>query len=170
MATTESGFVCDEFKDQFMEFDSEAIGICASIMVNATKLNLLAIKLRMNWENNGIIPVNTKYEAVAGNAKLMRTLLTYLGQGLTKDKESSTYGMRILSDHFIYFNCYGDKKLNKAIKHLNLPHQTVLELQNGRTALFDFVHYTSTNVLDNMELVGKYIKYFLMYYLLIFLF
>ena len=127
--TTESAFVCDEFPDEYIKFDKEAISLCATIMCNSSKNKLLSVKLKLNWEKNSIIEVDAIYDEVAQNKLLMKTLLKYMGQGLPDTIEKSNYGMGYLSDHNLYFNGSTDIKLNNLIAPLNLPHATVVELQ-----------------------------------------
>jgi hypothetical protein len=153
--TTESGFVCDEYPDEFIKFDKEAINLCETIMRNSSKNKGLSVRLKLNWEKNSIIEVDAMYDEVVQNKVLMKTLLKYMGQGLPDTTESSNYGMGYLSDHSLYFNGSTDTKLNNLIAHLNLPHTTVVELQRKRNKLSLFVRTTRNNVLDNMELTGK---------------
>eukprot|EP01041_Mallomonas_annulata_P015705 gene15705-33176_t len=144
-----------EVGGEYTKFDKEAIKLCSSIMSNASKNKVYAIALRQNWERNGIIECDATYEEVSTKTILMKTLLKYLGQGLSDDVTKSNYGLSILSDHNLYFNCSTDSKLNVQISHLNLDHATVIKLQKKRNCLFAFVRNTRNSILDNMELIGS---------------
>eukprot|EP01041_Mallomonas_annulata_P013192 gene13192-27904_t len=152
--TTASGFLCEEFADTFIKFDDATIGLCSKIMKGVLQIKKFSMELRNNWVNNNIIEADATYEEVAGNGKLMKTLLKYLGHGLSTDVNDSMYGNGILDDFKIYFNCSGNAALSKVIAPFNLQHSEVVKLQKRRDALFAFVRKIRLDILDNMDLVG----------------
>lgn len=157
--TTESGFILEEMDNQWASFDKAAINICAQIMKNASKNKGLAVALRINWVNTGLIEPDATYQEVACNPILMKTLLKWLGNALPVKPEDSHYGMGHLSDHKMYFNCGSDSLLNTVIAPLNLSYKDAERLKKNRLNLFSFVRNTRNTILDNMDLVGNFILF-----------
>ena len=154
MTAIVSGYTLEEHTNEFVCFDKEAIDICAEICKFASINKGLAIKLKTNWEKNGIIDVDAQFEEVQRNSKLMKTFLKNVAQGLPDTIDKSNFGLSILSDFQMYHNGGTDARLNALVAPLNLLNATVVNLQKKRTALFTFVRKIRNDVLDNMELVG----------------
>jgi len=157
-----AGYVHEVIEDQYKVFNKEAIAICKKIMANEMRNKDLAMQLKENWIKTNVIPPDAKYNEVANNPALMKTLLMHLASGLSDKPEESRYGNKIISDFDLYFNCQTDKALNAKLKELNrnITYVEGVDLARKRTNLAEFVRRTKNIVLDNMDLIGYYYYYY----------
>ena len=147
-APKESGYVCEEMKEQFVKMNKDAVNMLGSIMRSTSTNKALSMRLKKNWEDNGIIEIDAQYEEVEANKLLMKTMLKHLANGLPTKLDKSNFGLGYVTDHGLYFNGATDKLLSEYL-HRNLialDHDEFIKLSKSRNKLFTMVRSTRRSI------------------------
>ena len=123
-------------------------------MRSQLKTKALSMRLLEELINEGIIADDIDYQSLVSNVLLMKTILLYLGQGLSTTINESKFGLDLISDFELYFNCKSDTQLNVKIKDHNLSAEKYVELQKSRNSCVRFVSSTRMLVIDHFNLLG----------------
>jgi hypothetical protein len=117
----------------------------------------VALELRTNLENAGIIRVDASFEEVIANAMLQRSFILNLYAGLPTTVPGSTYGIDFkISDFDMMANCKTDDMLDNylQIKKIDMSEDEKVIFRVARTNLYAKVQRTKTNLIANMNFFG----------------
>jgi len=139
-------------------FNEEEAQICFNITKNGLENKSLSLQLRDSWIKKNIINFDDTFEEVTRNTSLMRALKLNLGNGLSKEVETSQFGKEFnISDHMLHFNGNTDEQLANVLKDIGVkqmsPDKMIL-LKKKRDALNKFLRGLFNDTLHNMELYG----------------
>lgn len=139
---------------QVISFAEEEVVICKALMRNGYERKQLAKDLLSKLVAKGIITHDDTFVSVKSNVHLMNAIGNSIVLGLPTDLDSSTYGMKVVSDFDLYTNMATDRDFNDFLAGIkfdrNRPEYTIL--MKNRKNLRRFISRVKNSIVVEFEL------------------
>jgi hypothetical protein len=124
-----------------VQFSSDAIGVCNTIVTKYFDLSNEAIRLKEFLIRDNVITDETSFYQFKDNTELMKALLLNLSLGLSKSIETSRYGCNLVSDFDLYHNMSTDQSFSAklSLSGASFTAEKFLELKRKRNTLRAFM-------------------------------
>jgi hypothetical protein len=92
-----------------LDLGPTVVSLCKRILHGAESQRKLCRELREVLLAAGVLNYEETYDTIARNVKLMETLKNLFGLGFCATMTSTNWGLGIISDFDLFFNCRKDK-------------------------------------------------------------
>ena len=138
-----------------MVFSAEIIASVGNVMKSQIRNKKRAEDIRNMLEEKGLISIDATHQDITSNVVLQRLLKTHLAEALPKEKSTSVFFQKYVTDFSLYFNGSTDAKCNALMTQSGCTSAVdMLAAQQASKKLQAFVTRVRNNMIDDMDFPG----------------
>ena len=138
-----------------MVFSQEIIASVGNVMKSQIRNKKRAEEIRTMMEDKGLISLDATHQDITSNVVLQRLLKTHLAEALPKEKATSVFFPKYVSDFDLYFNGSTDAKCNALMTQNGCKSAAdMLAAQQASKKMQAFVTRVRNNMVDDMDFPG----------------